>query len=1498
MTEVGQGDGRSSAPVRGCRTLAPRHSGSALVQPCTNRRAAGVRAQSGSPARITAAGARYLSTRRSSQHFGATTSPTPLKWSPEAMDDSEETERAGRSELPGGQSRPNLGSRSAGVSYLTSGAALVNPACALAARSAKNGRFSRSPEAPSQHVEEASTIGTWDTRLSGGDGTVSQETAVVQCATFTGDVRLGLSPRTTPREFRHVVKPPDANSSGVCGNGQGRDDDLSPQRVTKAETEMAPRRTPVMRTRDVRQVFKSQDAQVPVGVGTVGACRTGTLSPQRLPRVDNDITSRPVSTVFACPRCGETNLPSLESAATHCWAVNSPSSRHRNIRPSVFGELNVVNLEDVNSQCTPRGAATVSPRSKYRHPPAMQADLTNVHSPASRHRKVNVAAVVPMGPPMPAAQETGQRSTNHPRGALGRSLSPEASVPNQGVGAQKPNLGVVRPPLPIRPEAVGEADGRRAGVCGRWPPTFNCPQCGESGLSSAHIAMTHCARDTKGTGRAGAATAPTVAMTVVAGRATESAATNTASPVVLSGPALNPQAPPAQGPTTKPTLLAGTAEHTTIHDRPQVEASDPWNKGPRASSQTRSSGRTTYTCQVCRQMGLPSLEHAKMHCTITVATTSGSPARGGERSSLFEERGKGRIGILDETVDLEVRPSLSPRLAVAPTDVQSRAVDLEEVASGHLTPPGCVTTEQSSVNAQLTTGKEKGEERLGMPDEAVSLEVRPPLSAGAGASPRLGLASADVQSRAVDLQEASAHLTPRGCSVRTQFTESHTTPDVCVGMEQSSAAVHCNEFERDAEEQGKDEVTTDAEKDDDANMSSCKVADMLHDDMTESTACGGSDVVDIGKWSPTRRSSASSRSRRASSGDRSGFLEVPTLSRRELSSDASVVCEVSSHDGDLDEAHRTSEPGTTTVEEPTSEVPCGPSDESSAPCTARGPADGVSGKSSDVAADAQPFTTQEAEAGLEYFSTTFMMWIPTQVIAEDLTKGAVQLDVKPGLWLTVADLFGKLRLTSRGQGAPENPRSESQPTKSPEENVAATGVDHSTEAGTLRDKRPGLASPQHPIPGPAFTTETKAEGLRSFEDAAAHCQGGRDRVDSSPVRRTDTVTYVCPDCRAGGLLSFEAAMTHCSAHGKGSVDCRGAGGVAPARAADMPTPTGIPACVGPASAGPASAGPASAGPAPAPAFTGPAQVSPKATTRPAPLPQGEAVAYNERGEPTIVRQVEPKTGAARTIVQEEDGAHSVFGRSTLNSLMSSGEDDAAKWLGQLTNLQVRGLVHEMGRVLIERSQLYQHDQMKLEKIAQRANYSFFGLQETATEKELDNAYRKMAKRMHPDKNGGTSEAKSRFQNMKEKYEVLKKAFTAAAPPPKNEPDEPQDTTEKKDPASGCQAPHDSEATDTTQAEFHGDGRGMEANSEAGAPAAEEPQAPSRREVYDEDEPLPDKKEKKAEQSKCIEYDPTKRDSLDETTWKMLRQLKALESSLEQIHSELKRNGLTPMHMPF
>merc|ERR1712083_140286 len=54
-----------------------------------------------------------------------------------------------------------------------------------------------------------------------------------------------------------------------------------------------------------------------------------------------------------------------------------------------------------------------------------------------------------------------------------------------------------------------------------------------------------------------------------------------------------------------------------------------------------------------------------------------------------------------------------------------------------------------------------------------------------------------------------------------------------------------------------------------------------------------------------------------------------------------------------------------------------------------------------------------------------------------------------------------------------------------------------------------------------------------------------------------------------------------------------------------------------------------------------------------------------------------------------------------------------------------------------------------------ANYEYFGLSPTSAERDLDNAYRQLAKKMHPDKNGGTEEAKMRFQAMKERYEALK-----------------------------------------------------------------------------------------------------------------------------------------------
>merc|ERR1719188_2712542 len=72
---------------------------------------------------------------------------------------------------------------------------------------------------------------------------------------------------------------------------------------------------------------------------------------------------------------------------------------------------------------------------------------------------------------------------------------------------------------------------------------------------------------------------------------------------------------------------------------------------------------------------------------------------------------------------------------------------------------------------------------------------------------------------------------------------------------------------------------------------------------------------------------------------------------------------------------------------------------------------------------------------------------------------------------------------------------------------------------------------------------------------------------------------------------------------------------------------------------------------------------------------------------------------------------------------------------------------------------------------------FFGLSLEASDKDVDNAYRKKARQMHPDKNGGTDEAKKRFQEMKERYEELKKKRSAVSTPSSGEAAEPQRDTQ-------------------------------------------------------------------------------------------------------------------------
>src|SRR2546421_3592432 len=51
-------------------------------------------------------------------------------------------------------------------------------------------------------------------------------------------------------------------------------------------------------------------------------------------------------------------------------------------------------------------------------------------------------------------------------------------------------------------------------------------------------------------------------------------------------------------------------------------------------------------------------------------------------------------------------------------------------------------------------------------------------------------------------------------------------------------------------------------------------------------------------------------------------------------------------------------------------------------------------------------------------------------------------------------------------------------------------------------------------------------------------------------------------------------------------------------------------------------------------------------------------------------------------------------------------------------------------------------------------YSTLGVAKTASEKEIKQAYRKLARKHHPDVNPGDKSAESRFKDLTEAYEVL------------------------------------------------------------------------------------------------------------------------------------------------
>lgn len=57
-------------------------------------------------------------------------------------------------------------------------------------------------------------------------------------------------------------------------------------------------------------------------------------------------------------------------------------------------------------------------------------------------------------------------------------------------------------------------------------------------------------------------------------------------------------------------------------------------------------------------------------------------------------------------------------------------------------------------------------------------------------------------------------------------------------------------------------------------------------------------------------------------------------------------------------------------------------------------------------------------------------------------------------------------------------------------------------------------------------------------------------------------------------------------------------------------------------------------------------------------------------------------------------------------------------------------------------------------LSKRDYYEVLGVEKNASSEEIKKAYRRLARKYHPDVNGGDKEAEAKFKEINEAYEVL------------------------------------------------------------------------------------------------------------------------------------------------
>lgn len=226
-------------------------------------------------------------------------------------------------------------------------------------------------------------------------------------------------------------------------------------------------------------------------------------------------------------------------------------------------------------------------------------------------------------------------------------------------------------------------------------------------------------------------------------------------------------------------------------------------------------------------------------------------------------------------------------------------------------------------------------------------------------------------------------------------------------------------------------------------------------------------------------------------------------------------------------------------------------------------------------------------------------------------------------------------------------------------------------------------------------------------------------------------------------------------------------------------------------------------------------------------------------------------------------------------------DERVEKLNGMSDILLRGLLKEMGERLLEKSREYIHKTKEKGLLEANEAYAYFGLRKTGcTVDKVKTAYKKLAKKMHPDKNGGTEEAKEAFQQMKSVYEQLLEEMGAGT-----------SSKEKRRPDSS-----DDQGSSGTTRDNEDDERGS-SNKEDDSSAQEEKdkessQGSKRKEAYDEDSPKTTAKQRQKSgaapnSNNSIKYNPHSRGSMDEAFTRMVSEIRNLRELLVPLNRSLE-----------